>query len=64
VNNASKLVIKTSIYPSKDEIRGTVEAYLAENHPEFFNHYAEYRWTAYYNANIHKNVGSFLINWF
>jgi hypothetical protein len=51
-----------SIYPSKEELRGATEAYLRANHIEFFDSFAEIRWTSYYNDNIHKNVSSFLLN--
>ena len=48
-----------SIYPSKEELRGATEAYLKENHVEFFDSFSEICWTSYYNDNIHKNVSSF-----
>ena len=48
-----------SIYPSKEELRRATEAYLKENHVEFFNSFTEIHWTSYYNDNIHKNVSSF-----
>src|SRR5947207_447129 len=51
--------MKMSIYPSKEELRGTTEAYLKENHIEFFSKFSEIRWTSYYNDNIYKNVSSF-----
>lgn len=51
--------MKMSIYPSKEELRGTTEAYLKENHIEFFNKFSEIQWTSYFNDNIHKNVSSF-----
>ncbi len=51
--------MKMSIYPSKEELRGTTEAYLKENHLEFFSKFSEINWTSYYNDNIHKNVSSF-----
>lgn len=57
-------MIQTSIYPSKEEMRGAVEAYLTKNHHEFFNKFSEISWTAYYNEHIRKQVGSFLIIYF
>jgi hypothetical protein len=42
-----------TIYPTKDEMRGTMEAYLATNHSEFYESFEEMHWTAYYNENIH-----------
>jgi hypothetical protein len=48
-----------SIYPSKEELRGATEAYLKENHGEFFNSFSEIHWTSYYNDNIHKNIRFF-----
>ena len=62
VKIVAKLIMKVAIYPSKDELRGTVEAYLAENHSEFYNKFTESHWIAFYNANFHTNVSSFLLN--
>ena len=61
VKAVAKLILTITIYPSKEELRGAVEAYLSENHPEFFNKFTESRWTAFYNANFHKNVGFFFV---
>ena len=55
----AKIMIKISIYPEKDELRGAVEAYLSENHSEFYNRFTEAQWTAFYNANFHKHVRFF-----
>jgi hypothetical protein len=40
-------------------MRGATEAYLAENHPTFLNKFNDSRWTAYFNANIDKDVSSY-----
>jgi hypothetical protein len=60
VKAVAKLTLKVTIYPSKEELRGTAEAYLSANHSEFFDKFTESRWTAFYNANFHKRVSSFL----
>ena len=54
--------MKVTIYPLKEELHGATEAYLSENHVEFFKDFSETCWTSYYNDNIHKNVSSFLLN--
>ena len=59
IKDVAKLVIKMTMYPSNDELRGAVEVYLQSNHEEFFNKYSEHQWTAFYNKKIHKNVSSF-----
>lgn len=51
-----------TIYPTKAEMRGAVEAYLKANHPEFYNKFSETYWTAYFNEHIHKDVSSFFGN--
>jgi hypothetical protein len=48
--------MRVTIYPSKDELRGAMEAYLIENHQEF---YTEARWTSYYNTNFKLRVSFF-----
>jgi len=53
-----------TVYPTKAEMRGAIEAYLEMNHTEFYNKFTEVQWTAYYNENIHKDVSSLLIVWF
>ncbi len=45
-----------SIYPTKDELRGATEAYLIENHQEFYEKFTEAKWTAYYNSNFQLRV--------
>jgi hypothetical protein len=57
--NVAKIIIKMSIYPSKEEICGATEAYLKKNHSEFFEKFTDAHWVAYYNENFHKNVNSF-----
>lgn len=59
VKEVAKLAIKLSIYPAKKEMCGAVEAYLKKNNLEFLNKFSEERWTAFYNANIHKHVSFF-----
>ena len=59
MKTVAKLTMKVSIYPSKDKLHGAVEAYLSENHSEFFNKFTEARWMVFYNANFHKNVSFF-----
>ncbi|GBC16446.2 hypothetical protein GLOIN_2v1834793 [Rhizophagus irregularis DAOM 181602=DAOM 197198] len=56
VKNVSKLLIKVSIYPTKDECYGAVEGYLILNHASFFSNFTEDDWIAYYNENIHKQL--------
>jgi len=51
--------MKINIYPSKEQMRGTIEAYLTKNYLEFYNKFNEVQWTAYYNENIYKEVSSF-----
>ncbi|GET65522.1 hypothetical protein GLOIN_2v1880888 [Rhizophagus irregularis DAOM 181602=DAOM 197198] len=52
--NVSKLLIKVSIYPTKDECCGAVEGYLSLNHASFFSNFTEDDWISFYNENIHK----------
>jgi hypothetical protein len=52
------------IYPTKEELRGAVEAYLEANHTEWYHKFSEIQWTAFYNESIHKEVSSFLIIYF
>lgn len=59
VKNVAKLVIKLTMYPAKEELRGAVEGYLAKNNPEFYNEFNEANWLAFYNLNIHRNVSFF-----
>ncbi|GBC50145.2 hypothetical protein GLOIN_2v1885941 [Rhizophagus irregularis DAOM 181602=DAOM 197198] len=61
VKNVSKLLIKVSIYPTKDECYGAVEGYLILNHASFFSNFTEDDWIAYYNENIHKQVSPYSI---
>ncbi|UZO07614.1 uncharacterized protein OCT59_027895 [Rhizophagus irregularis] len=56
VKNISKLLIKVSIYPTKDECYGAVEGYLILNYASFFSNFTEDDWIAYYNENIHKQL--------
>ncbi|UZO00516.1 uncharacterized protein OCT59_011639 [Rhizophagus irregularis] len=56
VKNVSKLLIKVSIYPIKDECYGAVEGYLVLNHASFFSNFTEDDWITYYNENIHKQL--------
>ncbi|PKK68792.1 hypothetical protein RhiirC2_781816 [Rhizophagus irregularis] len=56
MKNVSKLLIKVSIYPTKDECYGAVEGYLVLNHASFFSNFTEDDWIAYYNENIHKQL--------
>lgn len=60
----AKLIIKVSLYPSKEDSRGATEAYLAENHPEFYKQFKETRWTTLYNNNIQHHVSFLLIVYF
>jgi hypothetical protein len=57
-------MVSQTIYPTKAEMRGAIEAYLRTNHAEFYNKFNESRWTAYYNENVHKDVSSLLIVYF
>ncbi|GET57933.1 hypothetical protein GLOIN_2v1885941 [Rhizophagus irregularis DAOM 181602=DAOM 197198] len=61
VKNVLKLLIKVSIYPTKDECYGAVEGYLILNHASFFSNFTEDDWIAYYNENIHKQVSPYSI---
>ncbi|POG65011.1 hypothetical protein GLOIN_2v1880888 [Rhizophagus irregularis DAOM 181602=DAOM 197198] len=56
VKNDSKLLIKVSIYPTKDECCGAVEGYLVLNHASFFSNFTEDDWISFYNENIHKQM--------
>ncbi|UZO07608.1 uncharacterized protein OCT59_027889 [Rhizophagus irregularis] len=56
VKNVSKLLIKVSIYPTKDECCGAVEGYLSLNHASFFSNFTEDDWISFYNENIHKQL--------
>lgn len=56
-----RLIMKVTIYPSRDELRGATEAYLTNNHPEFYKSFAEARWTSYYNTNFKLRVSFFLL---
>jgi hypothetical protein len=53
----AKLVLKVTMYPTKEELRGAVESYLTKNHPDFYGQFSETRWTAYFNK-IQKHVSS------
>lgn len=53
------MIMKVSIYPTKEELRGALEAYLIENHAEFYESFTEVHWSAYYNENFYIRV-SFL----
>ena len=53
-----------SIYPTKDELRGATEAYLIENHQEFYEKFTEAKWTAYYNSNFQLRVSCLSENLF
>ena len=52
VKDVVKIIMKVNIYPSKEEFRDATEAYLAENHSEFYNNFTEVRWTSFYNSNF------------
>ncbi|POG58299.1 hypothetical protein GLOIN_2v1885941 [Rhizophagus irregularis DAOM 181602=DAOM 197198] len=56
VKNVLKLLIKVSIYPTKDECYGAVKGYLILNYASFFSNFTEDDWIAYYNENIHKQA--------
>jgi hypothetical protein len=49
------------MYPTKEELRGAVEAYLKENHSEFYQKFSEHRWTSFYNKKFHQHVNSFFM---
>jgi hypothetical protein len=53
-----------TIYPTKAEMRGAMEAYFKTNHSEFYNKFSEVQWTAYFNEDIYKDVSSLLIDCF
>jgi hypothetical protein len=59
VKNVAKLVIKISIYPAKEELRGATEGYLAKNNLEFYNRFNEESWIAFFNTNIRQKVSFF-----
>ena len=61
MKNVSKLLIKVSIYPTKDECYGAVEGYLSLNHASFFSNFTEDDWISFYNENIHKQVSPYSI---
>ncbi|CAB5361414.1 unnamed protein product [Rhizophagus irregularis] len=61
VKNVSKLLIKVSIYLTKDECCGAVEGYLSLNHASFFSNFTEDDWISFYNENIHKQVSPYSI---
>jgi len=48
-----------SIYLTKDELREATEAYLIENHQEFYGKFTEAKWTAYYNSNFQLELIKF-----
>jgi len=59
IRNVAKILIQVKIYPSKEELRGAVEAYLEANHHEFYQRFSEHQWTSFYNKKFHQNVNSF-----
>jgi len=59
IRNVVKILIQVKIYPSKEELRRAVEAYLEANHHEFYQRFSEHRWTSFYNKKFHQNVNSF-----
>ena len=54
-----KLIMRVAIYPSRDELHEATEAYLLENHPEFYKSFTEARWTSYHNMNFKLHVSFF-----
>ena len=56
--------MQQTIYPTKVEMRGAVEAYLKQNHLEFYEKHTEVQWTACYNEKVHKDVSSLFIVYF
>jgi hypothetical protein len=51
--------MKIDLYPKKEELRGATEAYLLENHDEFFKKFSNPSWISFYNTSLHQPV-SFL----
>jgi hypothetical protein len=49
------------MYPTKEELQKAVEAYLKENHSEFYQKFSEHRWTSFYNKKFHQHVNSFFM---
>ena len=50
------MVFDTKIYVDKDELRVAVEAYLQDNHVEYYNSFDKTGWFAFYEKNISKEV--------
>ena len=44
------------MYSTKTEIREATEAYMIDNHAEYFETLSEKRWTVFYDKKIEKSV--------
>lgn len=65
VKDVVKIIMKDTIYPSKDDFRGATEAYLIETHPEFYKKFTESSWEVYFNKeNIHFRVSFVFENFY
>ena len=51
--------MNVAIYPTKEELCGSTEAYLTENHREFYEKFTEAKWTVYYTKYIYPSVSFF-----
>jgi hypothetical protein len=56
IKNVAKNIFTNSIYPTKTEIRDATEAYMVDNHAEYFENLSEKRWTVFYDKKIEKGV--------
>ena len=56
IKNVAKNIFANSIYPTKTEIREATEAYMIDNHAEYFETLSEKRWTVFYDKKIEKGV--------
>ena len=54
------MIFNNKIYAEKEELRLSVEAYLAANHEEFYKEFDRAGWLVFYYKNISKEVDIFV----
>ena len=59
IKEVVKMVFETQVYADKDELRVAVEAYLNENHAEYFSSFDRTSWLPFYEKNISSEVSIF-----
>ena len=54
IKNVAKNIFANSMYPTKTEICDATDAYMIDNHAEYFETLSEKRWTVFYDKKIEK----------